>query len=74
MRLISLSYPFYRLQHDSGFVFDVRANKVDGQLTFEPLSGWNVLSKECQQPTETLLEEIDECIYNATPHKYEVEE
>jgi hypothetical protein len=38
---------------------------------FDPLQGWNDLSVECQQDTESLLEDIDDVIYNATPEKFE---
>ena len=74
MRLIALSFPFYRLQHENGTIFDVEARKEDdGRLSFEPLKGWNKLSEETQQPSELLLEQIDDCVFNATPDKYEVD-
>jgi hypothetical protein len=52
----------------------VEARKEDdGRLSFEPIKGWNKLSEETQQPSELLLEQIDDCVFNATPDKYEVD-
>jgi hypothetical protein len=74
MRLIEINYPHYRLQHRSGCIFDVIAFKLDdGRLAFDPVKGWDELSVECQQHPESLLEDIDDAIYNATPEKYENE-
>jgi hypothetical protein len=72
MRLIDINYPHYRLQHRSGCIFDVLAFKLDdGRLTFDPIKGWDGLSFELQQDPESLLEDIDDAIYNATPERYE---
>jgi hypothetical protein len=72
IRLISVAFPVYRLQHDNGHVFDVRASRLDdGRLVFDPLEGWNDCCVHCQQDAESLAEDIDEVIYNATPEKFE---
>jgi len=74
VKLISIAFPLYRLQHDNGHVFDVKASRLDdGRLVFDPLQGWNDLSVECQQDNESLLEDIDEAIYNATPEVFDNE-
>lgn len=44
----------------------------DGRLIFDPVEGWNDLSVNCNQDTESLYEQIDEIIYNAMPELYEV--
>ena len=74
VKLISIAFPLYRLQHDNGHIFDVKASRSDdGRLVFDPLQGWNDLSVECQQDNESLLEDIDEAIYNATPEVFDNE-
>ena len=72
MKLIDINYPKYRLQHNNGHVFDVLAFRLDdGRLTFDPIQGWDDLSVNCQQDCESLLESIDDTIYNATPERYD---
>ena len=72
VKLISIAFPLYRLQHDNGHVFDVRGSYTeDGRFVFEPLEGWMDLEYNTQSPSESLYEDIDECIYNVTPEKYE---
>lgn len=74
MTLLEINYPYYKLKHRNGHEFTVEAVKhKDGQLIFTPLQGWNDLSVDCQQDTESLLEDIDDTIYNATPEKYDYE-
>jgi hypothetical protein len=71
MTLIEISYPYYKLKHRNGHEFTVKASRLDdGRLVFDPLQGWNDLAVECQQDTESLLEDIDDVIYNATPEVY----
>jgi hypothetical protein len=72
MTLLEINFPRYKLRHHNGHEFTVEASRLnDGCLVFEPLQGWNDLSVECQQDTESLLEEIDDVIYNATPEAYD---
>jgi hypothetical protein len=74
MKLIQINYPSYRLQHRNGHIFNVLAMRLeDGRLTFDPIEGWDDLTVHCQQDSESLLEDIDDTIYNATPEKYEQE-
>jgi hypothetical protein len=71
MRLIEIKYPIYTLQHRSGYTLHVRAKRLDDErLTFEPVNGWDDAAQQCQQDTESLLEDIDDVIYNATPEVY----
>ncbi len=72
MRLIELKYPHYKLQHRSGYEFIIEAIRTEqGGLRFSPLQGWRQLEVETQQDLESLLEDIDDTIFNATPEKYE---
>jgi hypothetical protein len=72
MRLIEINYPKYTLQHKHGYSFEIRAYKPEsGGLAFEPIVGWDALSVFCQQDPESLLEDIDDAIFNATPEQYE---
>ncbi len=74
MTLIEINFPHYKLKHRNGHEFIVKASRLDdGRLVFDPLQGWNDLSVECQQDTESLLEDIDDVIYNATPDKFGVD-
>jgi hypothetical protein len=74
MRLIEINYPHYRLRHRNGHEFTVKASRLDdGRLVFDPVQGWNDCCENCQQDAESLLEDIDDVIYNATPEAYENE-
>jgi len=75
MTIIDVNFPFYKLKHRNGHEFEIKAsrNTQTGWLIFDPADGWNDLSIACQQDPESLLEDIDEAIYNATPEKYENE-
>jgi hypothetical protein len=72
MRLIKINYPHYRLEHRSGRIIDVIACKLDeGGLWFDPIQGWDKLSFEVNQDPESLLEDIDDAIYNGNPEAYD---
>jgi hypothetical protein len=72
MKLIEFNFPYYRLQHRNGHEFEVKASRLDdGRLVLDPVEGWNDLSVHCQQDTESLLEDIDDVVFNATPDKFE---
>ena len=72
MRLLEIKYPYYLLKHKHGYEFKVKAYRtIGGCLTFEPIVGWDALSVFCQQDTESLLEDIDDVIYNTTPEAYD---
>jgi hypothetical protein len=72
MRILEINYPHYKLQHSNGHEFTVKASRLDdGRLVFDPLQGWNDCCENCQQDAESLLEDIDDVIYNATPEAYE---
>ena len=65
MRVIEITYPLYKLEHRNGFRFSVHARReADGRLSYEPTRGWGVLAHETRQDTESLLEDIDDAIYN----------
>jgi hypothetical protein len=72
MKLLEIEYPYYKLQ-DGNVTFEVLAEKYDGRLIFNPTMGWNALASTLNKHPETLLEDIDECIYNGSPEKYEEE-
>ena len=72
MRLIEIKPPYYHLKHKNGFEFKVKGFRtIGGCLTFDPIVGWDELSIRCEQDTESLLEDIDDVIYNATPEAYD---
>lgn len=72
MRILEINYPKYYLKHRNGYEFAVKASRSNsGALTFEPVIGWDSIAVFCQQDTESLLEDIDDAIYNATPEKYD---
>jgi hypothetical protein len=74
MRILEINYPHYKLQHRNGHEFTVKASRLDdGRLVFDPVQGWNDCCENCQQDAESLLEDIDDVIYNATPEAYENE-
>ena len=54
------------LEHN-GYAFDVEVRSEDGRIHFTPVKGWGSLELHTQQPSETLLEAIDEAVYNANP-------
>lgn len=71
MFTLMAQFPFYRLSLD-GFEFTVTCKFTnEGSLYFEPTIGWDNLTVITQKHPETLLEMIDDCIYNATPDVYE---
>lgn len=43
----------------------------DGRIVFTPEWGWDELSVAVNQDSESLLEEIDDAIYNALPELWE---
>jgi hypothetical protein len=72
MRLLEINYPNYKLKHNNGHEFIVVASRTDDdRLTFHPLTSWGTLAERCKQDTESLLEDIDDVIYNATPEAYD---
>ena len=71
MRVIEVEYPIYILEH-KGILIEVRASRLDsGRLVFDPIMGWDALGQTFNQDTESLLEDMDDAIYNATPEFFE---
>ena len=73
MKIISMDPHelFFTLEH-RGHKFKVQGSFTgDGRLIFDPDEGWNDLSVNCNQDTESLYVEIDEVIYNAAPEIFE---
>jgi hypothetical protein len=71
IKLLEINYPQYKLKHRNGYEFVVKAQRTHKRLVFNPIDGWNCLSLNCQQDPESLLEAIDDAIYNATPEVYD---
>lgn len=73
MKLLEMDpYELHFVLEHKGHRFKVQGSFTgDGRLIFEPDEGWNDLSVNCNQDTESLYEEIDEVIYNAAPEIFE---
>ncbi len=71
--LREIDWPQYKFDAN-GHQFTVFAGyDSDGRVIFTPENGWQQLEQQLQQPWETLLEAIDDCIYNADPERYVIE-
>jgi hypothetical protein len=71
MEVKILHHDAVELEH-RGVNFKVYINWTeDGRVTFTPEWGWNDLSVAVDQDSESLLEEIDDAIYNALPELWE---
>lgn len=72
MKILEIDGMTYTLEH-SGVKFDVIGSYTeDGHFFLHPANGWDDLAVELNQDPESLLEDIDDAIYNATPERYEV--
>ena len=71
MRVIEVEYPIYILEHKN-ILIEVRASRLDsGRLVFDPIMGWDSLAQTLNQDPESLLEAIDDAVFNATPEFFE---
>ena len=61
----------YILMHKDYWFEVVRKKSDDGQIYFEPVCGWNELSRNTQLATETLMDVVDEVCFNC---EYLIEE
>lgn len=71
MNLIKVEGKIYTFQ-DGNIFFCVEGRYEDGgKFVFDPVMGWDDLAATLNKPSEVLLEQIDELIFNATPEMYE---
>ena len=74
MLLKEINFPRYQFDAN-GYKFNVFLGyDSQGRVTFTPENGWQHLEQSLNQPWEQLLEAIDDCIYNADPERFTVEE
>lgn len=74
MLLKEINFPRYQFDAN-GYKFVVYMGYDSaGRVMFTPEIGWQELERVLQQPWETLLEDIDDCIYNADPDRFTVED
>jgi hypothetical protein len=71
MQIIKINLPEFHLKHKSGHEFVVKMTRKGSRVFLDPLHGWNDLSANCQQDSESLLDDIDDVIYNIMPEAYE---
>lgn len=53
----------YLVEH-KGYRFQAVRKVQDGRVFYEPAQGWNELSANTNQDTESLLDELDDACYN----------
>lgn len=59
------------LEH-KGILFRVTIHRLeDGRMSFTPMKGWNSLMAKVNQDGESLMEELDDAIYNVLPELWD---
>lgn len=74
MQLKEVDWPHYTFEINGKEVVIKASYSGEGHLLFTPEMGWAKLEKLSQAPAETVLESIDDLIYNADPERFNVEQ
>lgn len=73
MAIEEIKPPIFRVSY-KGRPATFTASVVDGRINLDPVIGWNDLSIEWEAAPESILEAVDEVIYNAYPELWCLEE
>lgn len=74
MKLQEVEWPHYIFEINGEEVVIKGSYNGEGLLLFTPEIGWSKLEKLANAPAETILEAIDELIYNADPERFNIEQ
>lgn len=73
MAIEEIKPPIFRVSY-KGRPATFTASVVDGRINLDPVIGWNDLSIEWEAAPGSILEAVDEVIYNAMPDLWSIEQ